>query len=197
MYKVETESVASGRGTRYVLTQAGAQLTYSRVLELWSESEDFRYFYTKLLADSPYSAFRWETPALCRDSVERPFEFVLLDAPSFRSRATDRTTYEEYFDADPSGHGVLTFENLSGDATLVVPSPRTDVDAYGHLADFVRLAPTAQLDALWREVANAVTQKLSGSPLWLSTAGGGVASLHVRLDSRPKYYGYSPYKQPA
>ncbi len=32
------------------------------------------------------------------------------------------------------------------------------------------------------------------TPLWLSTAGGGVAWLHVRLDSRPKYYGYSPYK---
>ncbi|MGI9175867.1 MAG: DUF6940 family protein [Rhodothermales bacterium] len=24
--------------------------------------------------------------------------------------------------------------------------------------------------------------------MWLSTAGGGVSWLHVRLDSRPKYY---------
>ena len=31
-------------------------------------------------------------------------------------------------------------------------------------------------------------------PVWLSTAGGGVAWLHVRLDDRPKYYSYAPYK---
>jgi len=31
-------------------------------------------------------------------------------------------------------------------------------------------------------------------PTWLSTAGGGVAWLHVRLDTRPKYYRYNPYR---
>ncbi len=35
---------------------------------------------------------------------------------------------------------------------------------------------------------------ISDRPIWLSTAGGGVAWLHVRLDSTPKYYGYAPYR---
>ncbi len=29
---------------------------------------------------------------------------------------------------------------------------------------------------------------------WLNTEGGGVAWLHVRIDQRPKYYHYAPYK---
>lgn len=33
-------------------------------------------------------------------------------------------------------------------------------------------------------------------PIWLNTAGGGVAWLHIRLDHRPKYYRYLPYKKP-
>ena len=31
-------------------------------------------------------------------------------------------------------------------------------------------------------------QRVSASPLWLSTAGMGVSWLHLRLDSRPKNY---------
>jgi Family of unknown function (DUF6940) len=30
---------------------------------------------------------------------------------------------------------------------------------------------------------------------FFSTAGAGVAWLHVRLDDRPKYYGYPPYRR--
>ena len=47
--------------------------------------------------------------------------------------------------------------------------------------------------ALWRTVGEAVSERITDRPLWLSTAGGGVAWLHVRLDSRPKYYGHTPY----
>jgi NADH:ubiquinone oxidoreductase subunit len=36
--------------------------------------------------------------------------------------------------------------------------------------------------------------RVGEQPVWLSTAGMGVAWLHVRLDDRPKYYGYSPYR---
>jgi tRNA G26 N,N-dimethylase Trm1 len=37
---------------------------------------------------------------------------------------------------------VVVFSSLRGDATLIVPSPRTDIDTYGHLAGFVRQAVT-------------------------------------------------------
>ena len=85
----------------------------------------------------------------------------------------------------------------AGDATLVVPSPRGPDAAYGHLAAFVRGASEAQNHALWEAVGEAVEERLNQRPLWLSTAGGGVSWLHVRLDARPKYYAYRPYAEAA
>ena len=34
----------------------------------------------------------------------------------------------------------------------------------------------------------------NNEPIWFSTSGSGVAWLHFRLDSRPKYYTYKPFK---
>jgi hypothetical protein len=39
-----------------------------------------------------------------------------------------------------------------------------------------------------------VAIQLGTAPVWVSTAGMGVSWLHVRLDNRPKYYGYKPYR---
>jgi hypothetical protein len=39
-----------------------------------------------------------------------------------------------------------------------------------------------------------MAERIGEAPVWLSTAGMGVAWLHVRLDSRPTYYGHRPYK---
>jgi hypothetical protein len=33
-------------------------------------------------------------------------------------------------------------------------------------------------------------------PVWLSTAGAGVPWLHLRLDDRPRYYGFAPFRRP-
>lgn len=179
---------------RYHLMRHAEALTYFDVLDLWQSDSDFRDYYTYLLADSPFAAYRWETPALTTINAAQPFQFVLLNSPGFSSRQTDQATYNSYFTTEDTDYGVVSFDNLSGDATLVVPSPRTDISAYGHLAAFIRQAPEKQIDAFWRIVSNTVQSKISHNPLWLSTAGGGAAWLHVRLDSRPKYYGYSPYK---
>ena len=89
---------------------------------------------------------------------------------------------------------MLTIPNLGGDALMVVPRPMSDVGCYCHLAAFLRGAPEPQRDALWVAVANATLGRVGSKPLWLNTAGGGVAWLHVRLDARPKYYHHMPYK---
>lgn len=194
MFDAIIENIEPNRVVRYSLTRDAAAISFSDVLDLWQSDGGFRGYYTKLLADSPFAAYRWETPALTTSNAAQPFQFVLLNSPGFCSRKTDPATYRSYFTTDDTDFGVVSFANLSGDATLVVPSPRTDTAAYGHLAAFVRGAPKPQLDAFWRIVSNSVKSLIGHRPLWLSTAGGGVAWLHVRLDSRPKYYGYAPYK---
>lgn len=180
--------------TRYELAHDGAAISRIDVIRHWSNDQSFRAFFTQLLSYSSFRAFRWETPAVTRENMSRPFEFVLIDTPGFVKRKSDVATFREYFTDDETNCGVVVFKNLGGDATLVVPSPRSDHESYGHLAAFIRNAPDEQVDAFWRITGATLESTVGETPIWLSTAGGGVAWLHMRLDSRPKYYSYSPYK---
>jgi len=84
---------------------------------------------------------------------------------------------------------------LGGDARLVVPTPQGDAGIYTHLASFVRRAPAAQRDAFWQRVGECLAEEIEEGTRWLSTAGGGVSWLHVRIDRRPKYYKYLDYRR--
>ena len=79
-------------------------------------------------------------------------------------------------------------------AFLVVPTDRNKTMRYGHIADFVRHAPSNQIIKFWQTVGTQMANHVGQSPQWLSTAGLGVHWLHIRIDSRPKYYRYAPYK---
>ena len=69
------------------------------------------------------------------------------------------------------------------------------IDCGAHIASFVREASREQVHSLFEAVGVEVEERLQEvSPLWVSTSGMGVFWLHVRLDSRPKYYTYAPYK---
>ena len=66
---------------------------------------------------------------------------------------------------------------------------------YPHLAVFLRKADRQQQRSLWQKTAQEMLRHIGDRPTWLSTAGGGVAWLHIRLDSRPKYYSFAPYRR--
>jgi hypothetical protein len=191
MFSVLSDEAMGGRGHRYRVLREGEPAQYLDVLDLWHTSDRFRSFFIEILSESPFTAYRWETPPATRLTGNRPFEFVLVDSPQLAHRV-DSAVFAEHFSSD--GQGIVTFENLGGDALLVVPSPRGPETAYGHLAAFTREAPSAQVHALWELVGELVRTRIGDRPIWLSTAGGGVAWLHVRLDSRPKYYAYTQYK---
>ncbi|MEM6868923.1 MAG: hypothetical protein AAF528_11140 [Cyanobacteria bacterium P01_C01_bin.121] len=194
MFDATVETIEGGRVMRYVIAANNAPLTYAQVLDLWQQDDAFRTYFISLLSESPFAGYRWETPAITVDSCDRLFEFVLVDSPGFSTRRTDSRPFQNYFTTDDADEGIVTFDNLRKDAQLIVPSPRTQPEAYGHLAAFIRLAPAAQVNRLWQVTGRTLANRLQQSPIWLSTAGGGVAWLHIRLDSSPKYYSYSPYK---
>lgn len=194
MFEATTEILEANRKIRYRISVGGRDLLWSDVLELWQTDQVFREEFTSLLTGAEFGGFRWETPALTKQTAKRPFEFVLVNSPGFVERKTDHRSFSEHFTDASKDDGVVHFLNLSGDATLVVPSPRTGDDVYGHLAAFVRGAPESQISSLWRVLGQAVTAHLSEIPIWVSTAGGGVAWLHVRIDRRPKYYSHREYK---
>ena len=187
-----TQRVLLGRGTRYSATGAAGALSMAQALGMLGRSAHFRDDFTAVLAGSPYAAFRWEMPPLTTSTVGRPFEFVLADDP-FLAMPPEPDVFGSYFRELPLSVTVLPVGNLGRTATLVVPRGIADEAVYGHLAAFVRGAPRDQVHALWRCLADAASRALSDRPLWVSTAGGGVSWLHVRVEREPKYYTYRPY----
>jgi hypothetical protein len=192
MWSTRSEALAGVRGLQYAVDLVSRPASFADVLRGWREDAGFRSLFNALLADAPYSAFRWETPAVSNATLTRPFEFVLLDSPGLATHP-DPDAFAEHFAGAQSG--VATFSNLGGDAILVVPCPLAESSAYGHLAVFVRFAPEEQRHALWQRVGEAMARRVGVKPVWLSTAGAGVSWLHVRLDDRPKYYGFGPYRR--
>ena len=171
----------------------GAPLATRAAYELCA-NETFRAALVAELASAPFAAYFWETPSVTVRNCDRPFEYVLTEAPGLASAAPEVGAFDEHFSKDADGDGVVTFSNLGGDATLVVPCPIGPLSSYAHLAAFVRTAGAVQRHALFAALGSSALSHLSDRPLWISTAGMGVYWLHLRLDSRPKYYRHAPYK---
>lgn len=176
------------------ISRDGNPVSYAEIVERWKTDSVFRAFFIGILADVPYGAYFWETPPVTRSTATQLFEFVLVDSPALAGLEPDPEAFADKFDVVESGQEVAVFSNLGGDALLVAPTPRAPLAAYPHLAAFARTAPAAQQHDFWRTVGTKVTNRLADHPLWLSTCGLGVAWLHARLDSRPKYYTFQPYR---
>lgn len=189
--KAEVELLAGGRIQRMVLLAGERPFTYADIIQKWQSDNSFRDFFIDLLAQASFTAYFWETPPINQATLERPFEFVLVNAPSLAQVPAQRRAFANYFTAD----SVVDFPNLGGDAHLVAPCPQNSADDFAHLAMFSRSAPLAQQHQFWQRVGTAVSNQVGERPLWVSTSGLGVYWLHVRLDSRPKYYTFRPYQE--
>jgi len=180
----------TGNTEQFKLFQHAKPLTFSALFGLLQNDQAFADWYTKLLRDSPFASYFWEHPPLTSASFSRGAEFVMIDAPILDNMCPDTEAFRSYF----AGDDVATFRNLGGDAILIAPSCADSSCSYPHLAAFLQKAPGQQVRKLWRSVGQAVCGALSDQPIWISTSGLGVAWLHIRLDSSPKYYQHQPYK---
>ena len=160
---------------------------------------------TDVLRRSPHakSAFFWELPPTTFDAAGHVlFEMVTMRAPGLAGTIADLEPFRRHLESPGAcssrAAGATTFTNLGGDARLIAPCPASSVpaDTYASIAPFLRGAPSAQLERFWTAVGTAVEstlQERGGRPTWISTEGSGVAWLHVRLDSSPKYFHYAPF----
>lgn len=183
-------------GQRHRLLVDGQPLSWRQLATRLAEDEATRTALGERLAQSPHPAVWWETPASTDETADRPFEMVVLPARGLARARVSWDAFAEHLGSE--GPSVRTFPNLGNNAQLVVPMPLPDGRPYGHLAAFVRTAPAEQADLLWRRVGEEVLRwwATETRPVWVSTAGGGVPWLHVRLDRRPKYYKHGPYRTP-
>jgi hypothetical protein len=149
--------------------------------------------------DAPFKGIFFETMGVTfKQAKDEPFSFVLINSPElyrFGKEGSDRLSFADHFDRPGGARDAVSFYNLGKDARLVVPRPvmRDNYGPYCHLAKFVREAPNKQVDAVFAMVGQEYLrelQKVPSRPIWLSTSGLGVAWLHFRLDTSPKYYQY-------
>src|SRR5258708_4893972 len=120
MWIARSEELANGRVMRVAIDLDLSPVSYAEVLHRWQQDADFRSLFIGLLADAPFSAFRWETPPITVSTSHRPFEFVLLDSPGL-ARNPEPGAFAEHF--GKSKTEVVEFSNLGGDAVMIAPCP--------------------------------------------------------------------------
>lgn len=194
MWRAQVDVLDAGRVHRVFLLRDSKPLLYADVVRLWQYEEGFRAFFISVLADAPFSAYFWETPPVTEVTLDKTFEFVLVDSPHLVNARPDAIAFATHFESAEEEQAVVTFDNLGRDALLIVPCPCAPLSAYPHIALFTREAPESQNHTLWQCVGRALERRIHARPVWLSTAGLGVFWVHVRIDSRPKYYSFDPYR---
>ncbi|MBW8883122.1 MAG: hypothetical protein JF615_17400 [Asticcacaulis sp.] len=176
-------------------TPALRSLSTRQIHELWATDSDFCWLFSRTLADLPFDAFFWETPPLRQETIDGPFECMLTSASGLALQRSDSSAFASRLSACPADSGAIVFDNLGGDATLVVPVGRYEVTDYCHLASFLRTGNADQINDVWRLVGRTAEARIAGGETcWISTSGLGVPWLHIRVDARPKYYSHAPYR---
>lgn len=189
-YSYRSEVIESGV-THYHLYLEDQPLTHRQVHQLWLEEDSFALFYSKLILDAGYSGFCWETPAIRLKNLDEIHEFVVIQSNAHSNIIQNWGAFTEHFQSKKLA---TSFMNLGKNGRMVSPVPDTSFNG-ASIASFLKTASDKRLIALWRLVGKEVLGSITHSPIWLSTAGLGVSWLHIRIDTRPKYYRYMPYRE--
>ena len=195
MWRAERDVLAGEQGFKVKVLVGERPFTFAEILSKWRDDKSFRDFFLAELAAIPLSAFFWEMPAINKDSLDRSYEFVTVNSPYLANVTPNPRPFANQFNEASKEASVVSFHNLGGDAVLVVPKPVAAQAGYGHIATFLQMAPRQQQHDLLQALAEVVLAAVGERPMWISTSGLGVYWLHVRLDSRPKYYTYVPYRE--
>lgn len=191
-----------------------SNLTYAEFLNLLtSRDNDFlRMFRGELnrasseLIEPDIASYLWECVPVSRATINKPFEFVVVNSPELKRKKQNLSPFQEHFNRS-GGSDVVSFTSLSGDAVLVSPVPvigyqyscddrDNEMRNYKDMEGFNNDAPQCQFNSLWQKIGEEMKRSLNnsgGATRWLNTHGLVVNYFHVRIDSRPKYYEHQEY----
>ena len=199
-FAVSTRPAEGGvRRTVEVLVDCnGARATWAEVLAGLQDADDpsLRGGLQDALAAAPFSAFFWETSPVVPTEMDRLFGCVLVESQELSMMKADPEPFARHF-VRPDGPAIRSFANIGRDALLVVPFPVGTPAVYAHIASFMRHGDAAQVDALWRRTGRVLAGRIKreSRPVWVSTSGLGVSWLHIRLDRKPKYFTWEPFRK--
>jgi hypothetical protein len=193
LWVAQREVVRPGFSEKIVIAKGERALTFTEVIAGWRDDAVFRAFTCATLAAAPYPAYFWEMPPIRRGHLDVPYECMLIRSDALARLAPDADAFAAQFKT--AGNVVATFPNLGGDAVLVAPEQIAGAASYAHLAAFVRTTPQAQQQQLFQALGDAIDgfSREYNRQIWISTSGLGIAWLHIRLDTVPKYYQHWPY----
>lgn len=189
-YRAEIDYSEDGDEQTVRFDWNGETLSFREVFQLWQTSAAFADFYVSLMRSCEYEGYVWELPEVSDATIDQPFEYTITEAGPFFP-AADVAPFALHL-AQADGADVIGFENLSRDAHLIVPVATGGSD-FRDMKRFLANADAAQIVHLWQCAGREMLARLAPDPVWLSVNGAGVAWLHLRLDSWPKYYFHTPY----
>lgn len=166
-------------------------MKWKTVLDNWEQGHYPR------LPKSIRKPFIWRTS--CLDARENNnFQQEFIPEPFLRkNNHPNPTDLKKHLDSkkNENQHHVVSFKNLSGDTLLIVPKERIGKN-FSSLYYFMKEASDIQQRIFWKRVALEAKNQLKHHPyIYISTEGTGVAYLHVRICTYPKYYGNSKLRK--
>jgi len=143
------------------------------IIQTYPSNIKKRFFYQTTVIDS---------------NLSNEYKEIYIESERLEKISQDYSPFNEYF-FKPKNKYVTSFSNLSGDSILIIPIPNKSKYNYTTLKDFIDNAPLKQQKAFWIHVAECIIELLKiVDKVYLNTHGLGVYYLHVRLDTKPKYY---------
>ena len=168
-------------------------ISFQEVFKLWENDSEFIDFYVQSLKDFTFKAFFWEHPGLTKQTLDKPYECVLQKSSRLDSQTLNEEAFADYLDTENAAEDFL---NLGKNARLVIPTKQSKAEIYKHFGSFIFNAEALQIQAFFNKVGAVVQQEIENKPMiWLNTSGMGVIWLHVRMDTKPKYYKTKNYKR--
>jgi hypothetical protein len=180
-------------GVRLSWHKHGVALSRAEALLTLRDSPAAGESFGAALASLGFDGMYWECAVIGPSTLRSEFECVALRADHFGHCTADRHAFADQFAKARPDDQVVYFPSLGGASRLVAPLPLGDMNAYGHIASFVKRAPPSQVSAFFALLSAQALRRAQTKPVWISTAGDAVAWLHGRLDNRPKYYQFKPY----
>jgi len=190
-YSIEIKG-QNEHAVRFKLKKGEQYLNFKEVFELWSTNSEFVEFYKNKLIQFDYQAFYWEHPALTEEFLERRYECILQRSKKLENLPVNENAFKNFIYKQEQ---VVDIMNLGKNARLVIPTKKTDKEIYNHFGKFIRQASREQIIEVFRRLGEKITEEIEKQELiWLNTAGLGVIWVHIRMDTKPKYYKTKKYK---
>ncbi|CAG8745242.1 8543_t:CDS:2, partial [Ambispora leptoticha] len=107
-------------------------------------------------ASAEFPAYFWECIPVSSNTIDKEFEFVLVNSGALNNIRQDYSSFQEHFRKSNDGQAV-SFSSFSGD-TLIVPVPQ-GAD-YKNITKFTNNTSLEQWNALWQKVGEKMEENL-------------------------------------